>query len=213
MKRLLSIVLIAMSIQQVLAEDAPAAVIVERIDAHVVYLKNVAMRHKGCEIARAASSPQELYQELDGLVSYHNAIIQNCIAQIRDQKSLQPFFDMWNTFKRDYESDQYAQASQEFLKECSDLIFMFYNNIINQVADEKRLSRVTVDEVIKIYTAISELPLGEFLDLLDRIVEQIMKILEDYQYKPGEPLFGWLQQNWWIPPVVACGLIGALLGY
>lgn len=193
-------------------------ILVARIEHHVQSIQDIARKHQGFKQEPLRMSPEALYQTLDGLVSYKHEVVKACIAQIRKEKSLAPFFAMWNSFKNSYQKDAYATISQDFLKECSDLIFMFYSNMMNQLIDDHAVDaitvhRVTAAEIIQIYLTISELPINEFLDLLDKVLEKIMTILEDYHPEEGQSLFSWLQKNWWIPPVIIGGLLGSVYGF
>jgi hypothetical protein len=182
--------------------------IINRIEKHVAYMYTIIAYDRMAPLSMVTTEGEDTFNFLcQELTHYtHGAIVQ-CIKDIQKTKSLRPFFLMWRRFTVQYQDDTPTDNEPLFLKECSILIFTFYNNILHEADQGEDRNRVTITEIIELYEAINALPITKLLDLLDQMMDEITNILGAYPLQQNQSIFGWLQQNWWIPSIV----VGALL--
>lgn len=190
----------------------------KRLQEHVTQLRSWARQY------RAVTTPPEQYKKnkllrsnadldfLDNpLVTFEHPKVCACVDAIKIEERLDVFFEMWDRFEQKTGGTVFSDDDELFIKDCSSLMLLFYNNILDE-CNQTKMYRVTVDEIMELYDAVSKLPISQLLDLLDSILEQLVTIMGNYALKPGQTVFGWLKKNWWVPPVMIGALVANILG-
>lgn len=135
-------------------------------------------------------------------IPFEHPLISWGAQMVQTKKTLMPFVSIWKLFKNCKAGDH--NCDKEFLLECGRFICITYQQII---AYKNPDNKVTLTDVITLYSRIALLPLPELLTVLDELYEHI-KIITD-EYKTEEPFSAitWIQNYWWVPPVAAMSLI------
>lgn len=157
--------------------------------------------------------PQPLASFLycDRTLPCKHPLILRCLSNMDvDSSSITCLFQTWNIFTK----EGTISEPELFFREFSILIFSIYK-IFFTTADASDTSfssvrrRISVVQVITLYDRITEIPIDDLLDVLDRCYEQFMDIMQeaDISFDEKRSVIDWIQHFWWVPPVV----IGALL--
>jgi len=143
-------------------------------------------------------------------IEYKDKIIQQCIKKMVETASIDPLFKTWEYA---YELC-ISQEDMNFVREFSILIFSVYENllIILTASRTDKEMKGTLEDIIQVYNAVSELPIKEILITLEKCYILFSKILKDYGALSNMRVMEWLRKYWWLPPTIAVAIIGALLG-
>lgn len=198
-------------------EDATAKDYCQKLNKHVGLLKEFNELNKTHKIVdfREISSAISCVKNIE----YKNDAIKICITKMVEQKSLEPFFESW----------VYAYGmcisnkDIDFVREFSIVVFSLYENILTILLAKKIGSlkeqgvssdqsiRSLLDDIIKVYNAISELPIKEIIMTLEKCYVLFSKILNDYGAGSGIGIKQWISKYWWLPPTIIIAIIGAIL--
>jgi len=135
----------------------------------------------------------EFLQDISEIEFTHD-LTRLTIKKIGVVFSLDPLFDAVLVFSRQY---SFIEADV-FLQEMGVLLFFAYKNILSNYC----VSKVTIADIIKLSAQVAALPIDNVLDALEQCYQQFMKLMYEYGWRPGMSFSVWLQQYWWVPPVV-----------
>jgi len=141
----------------------------------------------------------------DETLIFLNEEIEECKQAIVHNKSLQPFFDLWESVEH-----RVPQLSAEFFRELSLLvlgiykaIYMAYSPLI-QVSLQKN---IVLQAITLLCGNLSKLHAFELLNIIEKLTVQIPKLLEKYELTKSDLTWKqWLTKYWWLPPVAASAL-------
>lgn len=147
-------------------------------------------------------SPNDVTQILayEG-IPFEHPLISWGAQMVQAKKTLMPFVSIWKLFKDCKTGDH--NCDKEFLLECARFICITYQQILTYKIQEK----VTLTDVITLYSRIALLPLPELLTVLDELYEHIKVIMDDYKTDEPFSMITWIQNYWWVPPVAAASLV------
>lgn len=184
--------------------DPVSDTIVKRVEQHITFLRKLDKRYAQVTSDMIEFSKSDMLN--DTVIHFDHDLITWAIKKIKRDQNLKPLFDIWSDFKV-YRDN--SPEDQNFLKECTLLIFIFYNNIF--IAYDEANDRAKVQDVVELFQKINNLPIGELLDILDTISEQLVEMLEKYEPEANQSLFSWLRSNWWVPPTIVAAFITAVI--
>jgi len=146
---------------------------------------------------------------LFGNIEYENEIVKICIDNIAKRGSIEPLIKTWDFA---YEMCL-SHKDASFVREFAILIFSFYGNLLVAMTQQKNNQEIkgTLDDIIQVYNAVSELPLKDLILTLEKCYLLFSKLLKDYGLYSSGGWLQWLKRYWWLPPTIAIAVIGALL--
>jgi hypothetical protein len=144
----------------------------------------------------------------DSIVVFGHDLICICVKKILHEQSLDPLFAVWRLFVGEYKDIE----TEMFVLEMSILLFSIYRNILfsfNEAnnAGEPILDPATLQEINKLYAQVATLPIKQVLMALDKCYGQFMLIMRDYEINSQMGWIEWIQNYWWVPPVVVTSAI------
>jgi len=156
---------------------------------------------------------QEKCTIFNGNTIFKNESIRECAQEIEQKKSLQPFVTLWSEIKK-----KRHEVSVELLHEYSRLILEIYKVIFTacsplfQIAFHKSM---IWQAIAMLEGNFATLHAFEMLDLIDKITEQIPKLLEKYELTNTKLTWkAWITKYWWLPPIAAAAItLKAILLY
>lgn len=151
-----------------------------------------------------------------------------CLQKIIKEKSLQPMLYSW----QEYMSDNFQEPTL-FAKEFLLLLVTLLANtqtplkrpstedaldeLLNQTQDPlvgqplHEAQNVSLQNVVNLYNAISDLPILNLLATIDFLVMQVQKLLQAYQLNSSLSWREWLVRYWWVAPITLFALLRVII--
>lgn len=164
-------------------------------------------KHFLCDYEYAPDVKQVSFVEASSYIRFEHPDILACVAVIQQEERLDVFFTMWGRFAQKTNKGTMCSSDDElFIKDCGTLLFLFYNNILQEMGTVQ-ITRVTIQDVMELYELIMKLPIDELLNILDTMIDHLIAFLQRYPLQDGQSMFNWLRVHWWLPPVILSAII------
>lgn len=185
-------------------EDFDVKEVVARLDEHMTNVETWYQSNTYCGQKVMRTKPFDI-ELLRSVVHVTHPIMIACFNDMEVQKSLEPFFVLWDNFKKEY-----MQSAQDQLlcKEIAFLVMHLYSTMLGSL--ERTNTRVNVAQMLELYHIIAALPIYELLALLDSIARKIITIL-DQTYHGETSFFVWLWHNLSVPPAILANTVSSLV--
>lgn len=166
--------------------------LIDRVDRHVRYLQRFAK-------VINKNEPFKVRDFIFDDICFHHSLVQWAARTIEEELSLSALFDIWCLFLHHRNSS--TTDNEQFLLDYSRLLLLVDYQLLVQ------LQKINWTDIGLLYLQISSLPLTEILDLLDEVREQLNLIMEKFPLDDQAGIAGWLQNYWWVPPVVGSSVL------
>lgn len=187
---------------------------VRRLDIHMAVLEQFNTKNKMFKLIPFKNG--ERFVIIDEVLDFSHDLLRICVKKMWAEESLDPMFVVWRLFVSEYKDIE----SETFLQEFGVLLFSIYKNIFvsylsNRVAFVNNAPTATnsainlqnLQQMIDLYNQVSALPLRQLLEALDLCLDQFLIIVRTYGLQEEMGWLAWIQQYWWVPPVVVTSFV------
>lgn len=179
---------------------------IKELDRHITVLEQFNTKNKQLKLLPYKLGSRFLL--IDDIVEFTHDLLRICIKKMMVEESLDPLFVAWRLFVKEYKTID----SHLFLHEMTILLFSIYKNIFvtylhNRSPVETKVDLDFLKEMVALYQRINSFPIKELLRILDRCLDQFLKIMQDCGMNEGMSWIEWLKKYWWVPPVIATSVL------